>query len=274
MILRAKIQWYGRNLFNFIVACVRIFFYCLLHPRKAFSLAFSFFSLINEFYQFSHGHLYNFEETGTFKKLQTKKIFAQSNYFNFSRQVARPVESQVLAALTKYFNPNTIFEIGTYSGFTTLHFAYNTADQAKIYTLDLPAGPAADEKDAKEISKYSYDDYLVARLSRSIIKERIYCGRPQQEKIVELFGNSMHFDFTPYHGKMDLIFIDGSHAYAYVKSDTENAFKMLSPGGVIIWHDYDYIIHRDVFKFLNSLSKEHKIYSVPNTRFAIYGKNL
>ena len=68
-----------------------------------------------------------------------QQLFARSNYFNVDDQVARPMESQVLAALTSYFQPKTVFEIGTYSGFTTLHFAYNTPPETKIYTLDLPA---------------------------------------------------------------------------------------------------------------------------------------
>jgi hypothetical protein len=49
---------------------------------------------------------------------------------------------------------------------------------------------------------------------------------------------------------------------------------MLSERGVIIWHDFDYIIHRDVFKYLNKLSEQYPIYSIPHTRFAVYGKDL
>ncbi|MBL8012699.1 MAG: class I SAM-dependent methyltransferase, partial [Candidatus Omnitrophica bacterium] len=75
-------------------------------------------------------------------------------------------------------------------------------------------------------------------------------------------------------GKIDLVFIDGNHSYEFVKSDTENALEMLSEKGVIIWHDYDYIIHKDVFRYLNKLAKTHKIYSIPHTRFAIYGRQL
>ena len=267
----SKIIWYTRNLINFLIACIRIFFYCLGHPSQTKKLLFSFFSTINEFYQSSHGRLLNFEKSMTFARMQQQELFAQSNYFNVDTQVSRHVESQVLAALTSYFKPKNVFEIGTYNGFTTLHFAYNTPVEAKIYTLDLPADHALQ----KNISNYSYDDHLVVELSKANINKRIYRTHPCGKKIVEIFGDSLLFDFSPYYQKMDLIFIDGSHAHAYVNSDTENAFKMLSPDGIIIWHDFDYIIHRDVFKFLNKLAKTYKIYSIPNTRFAIYGhKNL
>jgi hypothetical protein len=38
---------------------------------------------------------------------------------------------------------------------------------------------------------------------------------------------------------MDLVVVDASHTYAAVFSDSMNAFKMIKPGGVIIWHDYE-----------------------------------
>jgi len=39
-------------------------------------------------------------------------------------------------------------------------------------------------------------------------------------------------------GPFDLIFIDGSHYYEYVKSDTQNALGCLTAGGLVVWHDY------------------------------------
>ena len=60
------------------------------------------------------------------------------------------------------------------------------------------------------------------------------------EKIQQLVGDSASFDFSPYHGTVDLVFVDGSHAYPYVRNDTEVAFQLLkSEGGTIVWHDYD-----------------------------------
>jgi hypothetical protein len=56
--------------------------------------------------------------------------------------------------------------------------------------------------------------------------------------IVQLYGDSGTFDFSPYYGNVDFMFIDGSHAYDYVKNDTLAALKMVRVGGTIIWHDY------------------------------------
>ena len=272
MKLFEKIRWYLMNLRNLFIASIRIFTHCLLHPRKMGSLFFSFFSILNEFYQSSYGGLHNFEDTDFFKKLKENLIFARCNTFNAELVVTRIGETQVLAALVVQLQPSSVFEIGTYNGFTTLHFAYNTPDDAVIYTLDLP--PDYEIRTKSDKSNYSYDDFLVVELSKQNINSRIFKKDRHGQKIKELFGDSMNYDFFPYYGKIDLVFIDGNHSYPFVRSDTENAFKMLSARGVIIWHDFDYIIHRDVFKYLNSLVEFHKIYHIPGTRFAIFGKKL
>ncbi len=264
-----KIGWYLVNLKNFFIACVRIAIHCLLHPKDFSRLFFYFFSTINEFYQVSHGKLNNFEQTPFFQQMKREMVFVRSNVFNMESIVTRPSETQILSALVCQLKPKTIFEIGTYNGFTTLHFAYNAPEDSKIYTLDLPP-----DFEIKDRTDYSYDDLMVVELSKKNIARRVYKNDPMGHKIIELFGDSKKFDFSPYYGKIDMVFIDGNHSYRYVKSDTENAFKMLSSNGVIIWHDFDYIIHRDVFKFLNSLSEQYKIYSIPHTRFAVYGKQF
>ncbi len=38
---------------------------------------------------------------------------------------------------------------------------------------------------------------------------------------------------------LDFIYIDGNHAYEYVKSDIKNALSVLKPGGLLGGHDYD-----------------------------------
>jgi predicted O-methyltransferase YrrM len=235
-------------------------------------LFFPLFSTINEFYQSTHGGLYNFEDTNFFKRLKEEQIFCRCNTFNAESVVTRTGETQILSSLIMRLRPRKVFEIGTYNGFTALHFAYNTPDDAVIYTLDLPADYEIKVKAEK--ANYSYDDFLVVELSKQNINNRIFKKDRHGGKIRELFGDSMRYDFSPYYGNIDLVFIDGNHSGPFVRSDTENAFKMLSDRGVIIWHDFDYIIHRDVFKYLNDLVKVHKIYHIPGTRFAIFGKQL
>lgn len=265
-----RISWLAKSLFHFAVAGARVFWGCLRNPRSLRDLLFSFYSTLNEFHQDRHGNLADFRETRTWKAMESGKVFAATNYINMDLAVMRPVEVQVLATLTRHLNPRAVFEIGTYSGFTALHFACNTEEMAKIYTLDLPA----DHRPAPDAGRLSYDDQLVLELSQRNMNNRIFRGTPQAAKIVELFGDSRTFDFNPYAGRMDLVFIDGNHSAAYVRSDTENAFRMLTERGVVIWHDFDYIIHRDIFKYLNALSRERRVYAVRGTRFAVFGRDF
>jgi hypothetical protein len=60
---------------------------------------------------------------------------------------------------------------------------------------------------------------------------------PEVERIVQIFSDSTKLDFNQF-GVVDLIVIDGGHGYDVVKSDTENALRIINrERGAIIWHD-------------------------------------
>lgn len=267
--MKNKFFWLLGKFLNLLFAGSYLFFYFIFHPRKFKDFLFSVFSDINEYHQMACGRLLDFEDTKFFQQLSNHFVFAQSNLFNRDSKVTRSMETHFLATLVKELNPQTIFEIGTYNGFTTLHLAVNSSESCRIFTLDLPPN-----FDAGKAGAMSYDDFLVIKLSQKTINQRFYKKHPLEYKITELYGNSAGFDFSPYFGKMDVVFIDGNHSLQFVKNDSENAFKMISEHGIIVWHDFDYIIHKDVFSYLNDLAKVYPIYSVPHTRFAIYGKNI
>lgn len=165
----------------------------------------------------------------------------------------------VLCAITKITQPKTFFEIGTYLGETTLAVARNNP-QATIYTLDLPA-PEGRKSATLEMT----DEYLFDRWDRG----SAFAGTPEAGRIQQLAGDSASFDFTPYIGKMDAVFVDASHSYSYVKSDTEAALKILSPTGTILWHDYP--TYPGIFAYLNELGakSDGKIYHVMGTGLAL-----
>lgn len=138
------------------------------------------------------------------------------------------LELVVLARLVRSRRPAAIFEIGTFDGRTTLNLAANAPDGATVYTLDLPADPApALALDPTERA-FVRDDLSGIRLRGSDVEHRVQ----------RLRGDSATFDFSPYAAQ--LVFVDGSHAYEYVKSDSRRAMELLRGGsGVIVWHDYE-----------------------------------
>lgn len=170
-----------------------------------------------------------------------------------------------LCIITKLMNPIYIFEIGTLDGYTALHFAMNSSENAKIFTLDLPM-----KLSAKPLLKYTNIDRAHQTAHARVIKYR-FQNTVYEGKVKCLFDDSAKFDYEPYFGKIDLFFIDGAHSYEYVKSDTEKAFKCVRVGGIIVWHDYGRMGVNGVTKSLHELNfKGYKIYSVPGSSLAYH----
>lgn len=134
----------------------------------------------------------------------------------------------VISQLIKLRNPLKIFEIGTFDGRTALNMALNSSPQTAIYTLDLAPGEAAE-------SSTGGDKKFIGKVETGFR----FKGKEASKKINQLLGDSAKFDFAPYQNSMDFVFVDGSHAYEYVLKDSESALKIIKPGGIILFHDYN-----------------------------------
>ena len=141
------------------------------------------------------------------------------------------LELTVLVQLVKARRPHTIFEIGTFDGRTALNMALNSPPDATIYTLDLPKEQLADVALPLDGEDLTFID-----------KERSgarFAGTAYERQVIQLYGDSATFDFSPYVGQVDLVFVDGSHSREYVAADSLTALWLLRDGkGVIVWHDY------------------------------------
>jgi predicted O-methyltransferase YrrM len=174
-----------------------------------------------------------------------------------------PLELLTISSLVADQRPRCILEIGTFNGNTTLQIAANAPQDATVYTLDLPieqseAPKAVDGEDTK----------YVASSQRAA---RRFKGSPEEAKIRELFGDSATFDFdSALDGRrIDLAFIDGSHSYAYVKSDTEKVMARLAPQSVVLWHDYQ-PFWPGVCDYLNELSQSKTLHQIEGTTLACH----
>jgi hypothetical protein len=169
----------------------------------------------------------------------------------------------MLCALGKLLQCRTAFEIGTYRGDASWLLARNLPE-LQVWTLDLPNREAADQVKLELTDREEYfTDW--ERGTR-------YAGTPEAARITQLYGDSATFDFSPYEGQMDLVFIDASHSYSYVKSDTEAALRMLSPDGTIVWDDYTY--YPGIYAYLNQLGTalDRPIVHILDTRLAVYSR--
>jgi len=170
-----------------------------------------------------------------------------------------------ICLIVNFIKPNTILEIGTYNGMTTLQMALNAPRECTTYTLDLPEAISASlplsELDTR-ISRHFKEQFGTATGS-------YFKGR-NDIKIVQLLGDSSTFDFDALKCAFDIIFIDAAHDYENKKTDSENAFRLLSRGGVILWHNFNDVLCPDVTKYLADISIAHRIFHLRNTSLAVY----
>jgi len=134
-------------------------------------------------------------------------------------------EQFVLQALIRGRVCRTVFEIGTFNGGTTRLLAESLPDDGRVWTMDLPP----DVFDAVQ-SPAGFEGRSVGVAYRT---------SPAAGKIVQLLGDSRHFDFAPYEQSADLVLVDAGHEYANGIVDTRTALRIVRSGGVVVWDDFE-----------------------------------
>lgn len=190
----------------------------------------------------------------------TLNLASDGNWFSSHASYTADIVS--LCLICQVLRPRIVFEIGTLGGYTSFHFALNTPDEAKIFTLDLPRG-----KDTQtRLRTTILDDAHIT--SHAKIERYCFEGSAVTSKIECLHGDSATFDFSPFYGQVDFFFIDGAHSYEYVRSDTLNAMKCCHPGSVIAWHDFGRLGVNGVSKWILELSESQEVFSIPGGSLA------
>jgi hypothetical protein len=189
-----------------------------------------------------------------------------SNSDNHLPATPSDLETYVLTLLAK--RASHLFEFGTCSGRTTYLWALNSPVDARITTLTLPPDDVQ-----MELSPEMQGNDIQHAISESSFDRFVYSDTSVEAKIEQLFQDSATLDTGPYQGKMDLIFVDGGHSYAYVKNDSDKALEMVAPGGMIIWHDYRGRRCKEtegVYRYLNELSGTYPLQLVDGTSLVVY----
>jgi hypothetical protein len=153
---------------------------------------------------------------------------------------------------------SNLFEIGTFDGRTTLNLVLNAPPRCTIYTLDLP--PDLETK----FPLAAGERHMIDKPKPGARYEAYRETHPGAVgRITQLLGDSAAFDYSPYRSSCSLVFVDGSHGYDYVVSDTRAAIDMASHGGAVVWHDYG--IWNDVTQALDEL-EQREGYGLRNIR--------
>jgi predicted O-methyltransferase YrrM len=173
-------------------------------------------------------------------------------------------EASHLGAIVKCTGASKALEIGTSDGNTALVLAANLAADGKVVTVDLPP-----DFDVAQQQSLAYSDVELNLTPRDQLG-RQYSGHRLSSRIKQVYGDSARLNWSELGGPFDLVFIDGCHAEAYVRLDSQNALKQLAPGGVIVWHDYGMI--PDVSTVVDQFAREGapmKVYALEGTRLAV-----
>ena len=174
-------------------------------------------------------------------------------------------EAWVLAVLAR--RAKLMFEFGTCTGKTAYLWARNSPPDARVVTLTLAPGDVASYQ--RESSDDANDVKFAIRESSHT--DFLYSGSPVASRVEQLFGDSKTFDVSPWEGRCDLVFVDGSHAYSYVVSDSEKALRLVAPGGLVLWHDYAGPRHAPgVYRALNELAARLPLVRIEGTTLVAY----
>jgi predicted O-methyltransferase YrrM len=170
----------------------------------------------------------------------------------------RTEELAILATVVRFLGSRRIVEIGTCEGRTTLNLAHSAPKDAVIITLDLPpeAPSPSSPVSSRDYRQMGFDE-----------PGGLLTGAAS-DRIERIRADSTRFDWAPYECSIDFVFIDGAHDYASVRADTENALRILRPGGVIFWHDYRVPEMEGVTRWLHELARDRPVVWLKGTALA------
>lgn len=160
-------------------------------------------------------------------------------------------ERLVLASICRWLAPRRIFEFGTFTGTTTRLLA-DLAPEALVETVDLPADEMVWEPWVAEVIGLAFEG-------------PDYADRIRQHRV-----NTRALDYASLEGPYDLVFVDASHEYEDVLHDSRRALEMVSPGGLVIWDDYQPTVPGVVRALNELLAGGCPIVRIASTRLAVH----
>jgi predicted O-methyltransferase YrrM len=202
-----------------------------------------------------HANFNNLHQQARIREVNLSQVFGpeiekvEAPYGTVNETTGKPNQAELFMVnvLARHLNARNIFEFGTFTGRSTYYFTRATPE-TRVTTLDLPPGPG---RTIPDVGLY-------------------FINSNREDRITQLLMDSRQFDPTPYEKKMDFIFVDGDHSYEGVKNDTEKAFKMLSPGGAILWHDYGASSDLGLVRFFVEFTRKTPLFRIKKTSLLLH----
>jgi predicted O-methyltransferase YrrM len=146
-----------------------------------------------------------------------------------------------MGLLLNHYRPRRMLEIGTQAGLSAINWAMNNIELEKLVTLDV---------------------------------QDIVTHNPMTLKMFKLLNiEFVHTDSKRFREvwdqqKFDFIFIDGDHSYEGVKADSDLAFELIAPGGIIVWDDYRLRQYPGIHRHINQLARTYPIKNIEGSSLA------
>jgi glycosyltransferase involved in cell wall biosynthesis/predicted O-methyltransferase YrrM len=134
----------------------------------------------------------------------------------------------------------TIVEIGSYLGASASFLAEGIREKGnKVYAVD------------------TWTNLAMSEGQRDTYAEFLHNTEPLQEWIVPLRGLSTEVS-QQFDQQIDLLFVDGDHAYEEVRADLEAWLPKVKNGGIVVFHDYNWAegVQRAVREFVVPIQTE------------------
>ena len=168
-------------------------------------------------------------------------------------------ELAVLCAIVHLAGAKHILEVGTFDGRTALNLAANSAADAEVTTVDLPA--ERNRQLALDVPSH------LVNVTAIPPAQLAYRDTSYAPRIRQVYADSATLDWRSLGVPFDVVFIDGCHFYDYVKSDTNHALTSLRHGGLLVWHDYGMI--EDVSRVVDETAARIQVQAIRSTSLAV-----
>ena len=164
------------------------------------------------------------------------------------------LELLAISALVKQRQARVALEFGTADGRTTLNIAVNAAPGGTVFTLNLPLQQATNATGGATDHTVWQDN---VGHTQDVPIGFHFQNRATPASIVQLWGNSQSFDFTPYLGRCEIVFVDGDHFEPGVSIDCETALTLADRrDSVVLCHD---ALRYDVQTALPRLARRERL---------------
>lgn len=165
----------------------------------------------------------------------------------------------VLFHLIEHLKPEMFLEIGTNRGATTCFLA-DAFPNMMFWTVDFP------NNEMPEL----HENLLDVQRGESLWRSEIGIAfRDRGLSIRQIYGDSRDYRSYRPMTRFDLCFVDGSHRYKDVLSDTLLCLSKGTERLCVVWHDANMETVSDALRFL---SRSIPIHLIDGTRCAVYSR--